>query len=83
MFARYTYYVLYCFHQNGGNKQIIVPLYNVAISIEVKYIYMQSITNFLMNLYHTVNNKLRGINLMELIQEYGVWEQGIEDNILT
>lgn len=35
-----------------------------------------------MNLYHTVNKELRGINLLELIPECGVWEQGIE-NILT
>jgi len=55
--------------EQGENKEIIVPLYNVAISNEVIYIYiyMQSITNFLMNLYHTVNKEVRGINLLELI----------------
>lgn len=29
-------------------------------------------SNFLMNLYHTVNKELRGINLLELIPECGV-----------
>ena len=69
----------------GENKQITVPLYFVAISNEIHiyiYLYMQSIANFLMNLYHTVNKEPRGINLLELIWEC-VWEQGIEDNILT
>jgi hypothetical protein len=54
----------------GENKQITVPLYFVAISNEIHiyiYLYMQSIANFLMNLYHTVNKEPRGINLLELI----------------
>lgn len=44
---------------------------------------MQSITNFLVNLCHAVNKEPIGTNLLELIWEYGVWEQGNEDNILT
>lgn len=65
---------MYCtvFNRMGDNKQIIVPLYFVAISNEVIYIYMQSITNFLVNLCHAVNKEPIGTNLLELIWEYGV-----------